>query len=128
MKSLLASIFLCIAMAAHGATFKYAPFNPKRANSVEAIHITGEIRVGDLEVLRAFIRTDVGRFKQSSIVLASNGGDVLEAMKISDVIRSSYMTVFVSEDIGVCASACFLIYVSAVERGSTDRALGVHRP
>ena len=128
MRSMLAAMLMSLPPVAHAATFTYAPFDPTGSDSPESVRIVGEIKVGDLERLRALIRSDVSRFKRSTIVLASNGGDILEAMKIGDLIRSSYVSVFVNKDIGICASACFLIYVSAVERGATYPAVGVHRP
>ena len=124
----IAALTFALGWSSHAATFKYAPFDPRVPDSSEAVYISGPIEAGDLEKLRALIRPDVWRFKKSTVVLASNGGDVVEAMKIGDVIRSSYVSVFVNKNVGVCASACFLLYVSAVERGATYPALGVHRP
>jgi hypothetical protein len=101
------------------------PNNPKADN---AILLTGEVRKGDLEVLKQFAANDRERFHWRTIVLASQGGDLLEAMRIGQFIRETYMEVFVNPDVGRCASACFFIYVSAIQRDSLDSGLGIHRP
>lgn len=93
-----------------------------------AVVITGEITPGDYERLLDFIEQDPVRFRASPILLASPGGDLVEAMKIARLIKSTYQFVFVNGAKGSCASACFFIYVSAIERGATNRALGIHRP
>ena len=90
--------------------------------------MSGEIRRGDYERLLSFIARDPERFRASIVVLASPGGDLLEAIKIGNVIKASYQTVYVNHLVGPCASACFLIYVAAVSRVGTVPSIGIHRP
>ena len=110
------------------AEFLWGPSNSSDPNSVEAVIIRGEIRKGDLNHLCKFVKRDITRFHRSLIVLASSGGDLLEAIKIGNLIKSSYQSVFVNHEVGLCSSACFFIYVAAVEHDATSHSLGIHRP
>jgi hypothetical protein len=90
--------------------------------------MSGEIQRGDYERLLSFIRKDPERFRVRTVLLASPGGDLLEAIKIGNIIKASYQSVFVNHSVGRCASACFLIYVAAVSRSATVPSIGIHRP
>lgn len=106
----------------------YGSLDPNEPKADNAILLTGEVREGDLEALKRFAANDPNRFHSRTIVLASHGGDLLEAMRIGQFLRDTYMEVFVNPKVGRCASACFFIYVSAIQRDSLVPGLGIHRP
>ena len=92
----------------------------------EVIYMSGEIRYGDFDRFRAFLLENFNIYvgSQRLVTISSNGGDLVEAMKIARLIKEMYAEVRVFE---TCASACFTLYVSAVERISFGR-IGIHRP
>lgn len=91
--------------------------------------VKGEIRQGDYERLLAFISESPSRFISDGVVLASPGGDVKEAIAIGTLFRKTYRAVSVYPDYGPCASACFFIFVSAMDRRVIGIGkLGIHRP
>jgi hypothetical protein len=106
----------------------YGSLDPEEPTADNAILLTGEVRKGDYDVLRRFAAKDKERFHSRMVVLASEGGDLLEAIRIGLFFRKTYMEVFVNNKIGRCASACFFIYVAAVQRDSMEPGLGIHRP
>lgn len=110
------------------AEFYFGPLDPSDSSSPEATIMRGEIRVGDYGRLVSFARTDRNRFLWRFIVLASAGGDIHEAMKIGTFVKATYQSVFVNPAVGKCASACFLIYVAAVDRMALNNSVGIHRP
>lgn len=107
------------------------------------ITLSGEIAPGDAERLaRIFlsIKPQGGAyFYPSSVYLDSPGGDVGEATRLAQLVRTLGLRVAtVPGGKGVCASSCFIIYVAANERHATGidavrskdslSPVGVHRP
>ena len=119
---------LCGISAGRAAELRYTTFDPNDANSGPAVILSGEIRKGDYQAILRFARKDPIRFNGSVMILASPGGDLLEAIRIGGFIKKTYQNVFVNSHIGKCASACFLIYVAAVDRSAIVPGLGIHRP
>jgi hypothetical protein len=68
--------------------------------------LTGEIRPGDYERFRAFMRVNLDRYKKQDrvVLVESEGGDVSEAIKIAGLLKAMYARVWVPK---ICASACF---------------------
>ena len=65
----------------------------------------------------------------NKLILASDGGDVTEALKIANLIRSLFTEIIVERRAGRCVSACFLIYAAAHLRGTDgERLIGLNRP
>jgi hypothetical protein len=118
---------LCCLSVGQAAELRYGSLDPKDSED-NAVLLSGEIRKGDYEALLRFARKNPTIFNAHTLVLASPGGDLIEAMRIGSFVRKTYQSVFVSPDIGKCASACFLIYVAAVNRGAQAKAIGIHRP
>ena len=98
--------------------------------AVGPLVISGEIDPGDYERLLAKIAADRNRFMSANkLILASNGGDVAEAIKIARFAASLYIMVSVGPQTGPCVGACFLIYAAAAERATDGgRLIGLHRP
>lgn len=97
----------------------------------------GPIEQGDAQRLLGFLafgngcqnecRLDIYNYlRAGSIALDSPGGSVSEAIKIANYVEQSGLSVFVPAN-AICASACFLIYVSAPIRVSAGEVI-VHRP
>ena len=103
-----------------------APVNP--SGQGQMVLMRGEIVPGDYARLIAFAGNNHLVLANSAFILASPGGDVTEALRIGQLIKGLYASVAVFPSIGRCASACFIIYVSAVRRLSVDRGIGIHRP
>lgn len=122
-----------VAAPVHGAEIFYMDHDlltSKYVGPVGPLVISGDINPGDYERLVARITGDENRFlSQNKIIVASNGGDVGEAIKVALLIQSMYSEVTVGPQTGPCLGACFLIYVAA-ERRATDgeKLIGLHRP
>lgn len=118
-------IALClISFAADCAEFSYGNTS---LPGKKMIQLSGPIEKGDSEKLLALIKSDpVSFFQTDTIDLSSPGGSVEEALKLAKVIESSALAVLVNTD-DICASACFLLYVSGQERMNVGTVL-IHRP
>lgn len=112
-----------------------------------SITLTGEIIPGDAEritrVFTAVKPTIPGLYLYpTTIYLNSPGGDVAEAIRIADLVKTLRLSVVTAPDgNGACASSCFLIYIGALDRrasgidtlrieGSKGNLgpIGIHRP
>lgn len=94
----------------------------------QQLTISGDIVTGDFNKLLALVSEDLNQYINdiSIINVSSNGGDLIEAIKIGEFIKRTYKTIYVDS---ICASSCFFIYISAVDRRLADYGkLGVHRP
>jgi hypothetical protein len=102
----------------------------KYAGPVGPLVISGDIEPGDYDHLLAKIRGDADRFfSQNKVIVASNGGDVREAIKIGLLLQSLHSEVTVGPQTGPCTGACFLIYAAADQRASDgEHLVGLHRP
>jgi hypothetical protein len=91
---------------------------------------SGEIEPGDCDRLLSKILEDQTRFlAQNKIILASDGGDVSEALRIGKLIKSLFAGVIVGPLTGRCVSACFFIYAAAGQREADgERLIGINRP
>ena len=88
--------------------------------------MSGEIENGDYEKFRAFLVKNLERYKESrTISLSSNGGNLIETLKIAKLLRSAYPTILV--DNGKCASSCFFLYLNGKARLALPESLGIHR-
>lgn len=119
--------------AATGAELFYMDhdaFTEKFVGPVGPLVLSGEIEKGDYDRLLSKILDDQDRFlSQNKLLLASDGGDVAEAMKIGKLLRSLYSEIIVGPQTGRCVSACFLIYAAAQQRGTEgERLIGINRP
>lgn len=100
--------------------------------------LTGDIQKGDALRLRQVLSGSLkklGTFR--FVLLESRGGDVAEAMKIGDIVKSALLTTTLARlanldnDDGstrVCVSACFLIFIAGGDRSPVNGRLGIHRP
>ena len=96
-------------------------------DSVE-ISISGNIVPGDIDALRASIKAanDAGKLV-TSLRLNSEGGNLLEAVRVADWVKSSKISTKVGQS-ATCASACFLIFAAGETKYANISArIGVHR-
>ncbi|MDO9360496.1 MAG: hypothetical protein Q7T70_16080 [Polaromonas sp.] len=90
--------------------------------------IQGTIQKGDYARIIQFVRhpDNYTRFTRS-VFLDSPGGDVLEAVKIANLLDKSYAATHVASG-ARCYSACFILWMAGVTRNvSSGATLGVHR-
>jgi len=107
-------------------------FTGQYVGPVGPLVISGDIEAGDYERLLAKIGEDVARFlSQNAVVVASSGGggDVGEAIRIAELLRSLDSEVSVDAVTGRCAGPCFLVYATASRRVTAGaRLLGFSTP
>jgi len=126
-------LLLTACAPARGAELFYMdhdPFTNQYVGPSGPLVLSGDITPGDYDRLLAKIAQDENRFfEQGKLLLASDGGDVTEAIKIAKLVKSLSTEVIVGPLTGRCAGACFLIYAAADQRGTDGRRLiGIHRP
>ncbi len=99
----LAGLALSVSVA---AAAEIKSFNLKD-ESVE-ISISGNIAPGDIDALRASVKAanDAGKLV-TSLRLNSDGGNLLEAVRVADWVKSAKISTNVGQS-ATCASACFL--------------------
>ena len=96
--------------------------------SANGITLSGQIRAGDYERLLAHYRSTPEKFvTNQTFRLNSEGGSVLEAIKIAHFVKSTLRVTLVTAD-DKCLSSCFLILVAGGERIVSDSRVGIHRP
>ncbi|MEO8882048.1 MAG: hypothetical protein ABI377_01300, partial [Devosia sp.] len=106
------------------------PVTDEYVGPVGPLVLSGEIFAGDSDALLSKILADENRFlAHNKIIVASDGGDVVEALKIAQLVKSLYSSLAVGPLTGRCVSACFFIYAVAAEREvDGDKLLGINRP
>jgi hypothetical protein len=116
---------------AYGMEFSITNASPWSGNDsdINYVLLKGEIVPGDYSRLLEFAINKNVNLAQYPFILASPGGDVSEALKIGQLVKSLYATVVVGPATGQCVSACFIIFASAVDRiMNNDKMIGIHRP
>ncbi len=91
------------------------------------LRMSGDINTGDYERFRVFMQKNLDKYKTSHYIeLSSNGGNVVEALKIAGLLRLMYPTINVEQ--GKCASACFFLFLSGASRyTAASNLIGIHR-
>src|SRR5258706_14097069 len=124
---LLVSMTCVLSMPCVGAELFYMDHNPftnEYVGPTGPLVISGEIIPGDYDRLLSRILEDEDRFlAQNKIILASDGGDVVEALKIARLIKSLFTEVIVGPLTGRCVSACFFIYAAAIQHVTAGERL-----
>lgn len=122
------SLFAALAYAAINQIALSAEFKTSKLKDRRLIEsMTGEIVEGDAERLRSAIKAanDTGKLLES-IRLNSIGGNLLEGVKLAEIVRFAKMTTNVSSS-AVCASACFLLFAAGERKFANYTAqIGVH--
>jgi ATP-dependent protease ClpP protease subunit len=126
-------VALLLSMPCRSAEFFYLDHDSvtdEYTGPVGPLVLSGEITAGDYDALLTKILGDENRFlAQNKITLASDGGDVAEALKIAQLVKSLHSRLSVGALTGRCVSACFYIYAAAAEREvDGEKLLGINRP
>ena len=98
-------------------------------NDENSIVLEGKIEKGDYLKISNYLQNKytTGAFLLNKIILNSTGGDITEALLISNLIKTASGYTKVPED-GLCFSACFIIWSGGVTREiEKNGKLGVHR-
>jgi len=136
-----ALVALLVSGPAWGAEILAPAVHQTGDGHIPRISIEGPIEKGDYEKFRGIVRNTGGQY--TGIVLASPGGDLIEAMKIGSLIRrmrfwtkapfdlyegANQLLTFGIKDVKnrTCSSACFFILVAGVRRIGSE--IGIHRP
>lgn len=100
----------------------------------KAVYLTGKINAGDSKKLIKIVKESE---LITGLLVDSKGGDVIEAVKIAEIVKELRLYVQVRKD-KVCASACFFLYVAGVGRHASGIELkdydvstgfiAIHRP
>lgn len=120
-------VFLILAVPALAMEFIWV-VTPATHETSTGYHVlmSGTIKQGDYAKLRLFVRRSLERYKSHRFVtLDSNGGNLVEALKIARLLRSMYPSISVKD--GKCASSCLYLYLSGATRFSSPESIGIHR-
>ena len=123
------AVFVLAALALAGApasamTFKYAT----TADGLKVVVAIGEIRRGDARRLeRALEKADRDRHGTKRLYLESEGGQVVEALKMADIITAAKVSTIVRKG-KFCASACASILFVAGKYRTVEQGglLAIH--
>lgn len=74
--------------------------------------LSGEIRQGDAERMASLIAQEKGILR---LIVNSPGGDLMEAMRLVDLVKGMHMGVSVAKG-GYCVSACFFVFLEGYRR------------
>jgi hypothetical protein len=86
-----------------------------------AIAIVGTIETADTETFQEKTRM----LREAVVLLKSNGGDVVTAIRIGEMVRARRFPTFVTD---TCASACTLIWLAGSQRYMSSYAgIGFHQ-
>jgi hypothetical protein len=111
---------------AHAAEFTFIP-RTAAGPGPAMIRMEGTIRDGDAKKLSNWITKHPAEYLITSLIqLSSDGGSVLEAIKVADLVEKSGWTALVDKG-DTCASSCFLIFAAAQSRISIGQVI-IHRP
>lgn len=132
----LAAVALLIATVSVGVPSAYTmDFSQTYANAFDGsslpgpeLLMRGEIVPGDYDRLIMYAKQNGLGLATTQVNLSSPGGDVAEALRIGKFLKSIFVSVSVGPTFGQCASACFIIFASAVDRQSGPGLVGIHRP
>lgn len=75
--------------------------------------LEGEIQTGDSDKFLNAILDSKGN--KAALYLNSEGGDLEEAIKVGGIVKELGISVYVKKN-GVCASACFFIYMNGINK------------
>lgn len=123
-------LLLALPLGGYGMDFSVAFVNPFLGSEgrYPTLLMKGDILPGDYERLLRFAVANNVDLASIQFTLASPGGDVSEGLRIGQFIKSLYASVAVGPVTGRCASACFIIFASAVHHASAEGLVGIHRP
>lgn len=132
LRSGILAAFMCSLSVCYGAQYELISEPKSNGEFRKFLVIKGEIRPGEAARLVdwVFMHPDI----RLPIVLDSPGGSVLEAIRMSEIVKTLRVSTRVQSG-GVCASACFFVWMAGANRlasGSLSVSrfgrIGLHRP
>lgn len=135
---LVIAFFVALQDSAYAASFRRLCDLEDAKGMQCTIELTGEIRDGDAQRLRSLLTADRSRIGTDRfLLLESPGGDIREALKVGEVVKSAMLITALVRlaDLEAdqrtkrrCVSACVLIFLAGSDRKAMWGQLGVHRP
>jgi hypothetical protein len=121
---------LAFARIGYAMEFSVTHTNPFSGNddNFDSLLLRGEIKPGDYDKLLHFSISNNVNLLAVQFILESPGGDIAEALAIGRLVKGLYMPASVGHQFGRCASACFIIFASSVDRQADPNLVGIHRP
>jgi hypothetical protein len=114
-----------ISASADAMTFGSIPVDHSD-NSRIIISVTGKIELGDYKKFIDVFRNLPEDTVVVGLLLNSPGGNIAEALKITEAIKGQHVGMMVAPD-SQCSSACFLIFAAGEPKVASNRSfIGVH--
>jgi ATP-dependent protease ClpP protease subunit len=97
--------------------------NIKVVSNGQTIILNGTLGEGSADEVQRVLDTTANA---TTLVLASNGGRLLEAQRIASIVRERRLNTYTET---ICASACTYIFLAGKDRAATPNAkIGFHQP
>jgi hypothetical protein len=134
--ALAAAVALCLAACSAQAVeglrfgFESATRFGADANTI-VMTMRGEVQPGDADRFAQFVAASRERFIEhgARVVFAVDGGDVLEALRIGELLRDALVEAWLPEAASSrCISSCFFMYAYSASRSAVAESVGLHRP
>lgn len=117
---------------AQGLQFAFEPASRFAASEpASVLTMRGEVVPGDADRFVDFVLERREHFVEhgARAVFVIDGGDVLEAMRIGELLRDALIEAWLPDTGSTrCISACFLMFAHCVSRQAVAETVGVHRP
>lgn len=95
----------------------------KVVSNGQTVILNGSLGEGSADAIKHVLDTTANA---TTLVLASNGGRLLEAQKIAAIVRERHLNTYTET---LCASACTYIFLAGKDRAATPNAkIGFHQP
>jgi hypothetical protein len=118
---------LCMLLLANSAALSAEITRVDSRDGKTRLDLVGEIQPGDGDKLKAHIASaNEARRIVATIRLNSPGGNLLEGVNLSEIVKNGRIATSVLGD-ATCASACFIVFAAGNERFANFNAkIGVH--
>lgn len=130
--SLLGVALWVLPASAQGLRFAFEPASRFGASEpASVLTLRGEIMPGDAERFVRFVLERREQFVEhgARVAFVIDGGDVLEAMRIGELLRDAFVEAWLPDTGSTrCISACFLMFAHCVSRRAVAETVGLHRP
>lgn len=111
----------------YSASFSAADVEVNLHDEYTFFTISGDIEKGDFDNFRMLVEATKDNSNYHFLALSSPGGNVVEAMKIGELVYNKKMTTIVPEKQD-CASACALIWLAGRQKLATVQSrIGFHQ-
>lgn len=125
MKQFVITLLFVFTISAQSISFG-ASFSTTKLGVTELVSVDGQIEPGDYKKFQSFLLNFDNLFSYvNGVTLSSPGGDVVEALKFTNLFEKSFASILVGNS---CYSSCFIMYSGGAERNLFGMGeLGVHR-